>query len=272
MLDPKNDYAFKRIFYHEDIIKDFLNAILVKQPHNQIKTVTYLSIEQLAEMATGRSSRLDIKCTDENGDTYIVEMQRGSVCGFEKRLAFYASRAYSEQLDIGEAYYNLCPVISIAILGERLFKDHENFITYHSIHDESSHDKTFQMFRFICIELPKFKKTMYDNLIEEWVYFFQKAQTLDMIPPGSHVTHAYEVLHQISMTPYEKMAYDNAEKAHRDQLAREETAELKGIAIGEERGEKKKALEMAREMKADNEPMAKIIKYTKLTLEEIKKA
>jgi predicted transposase/invertase (TIGR01784 family) len=42
-----------------------------------------------------------------------------------------------------------------------------------------------------------------------------------------------------------------------------------GEKIGIEKGEKKKAKEMARLMKADNEPMSKIIRYTNLSEEEI---
>ena len=44
-----------------------------------------------------------------------------------------------------------------------------------------------------------------------------------------------------------------------------------GIEQGIEQGEKKKALEIAVEMLKDNEPMEKIIKYSKLSREEIEK-
>lgn len=43
-----------------------------------------------------------------------------------------------------------------------------------------------------------------------------------------------------------------------------------GIEQGIEQGEHKKAIEMALEMLADNEPIEKIIKYTKLSLAEIR--
>ncbi len=44
-----------------------------------------------------------------------------------------------------------------------------------------------------------------------------------------------------------------------------------GIEKGREEGEKKKALEIALEMLKDNEPIEKIIKYSKLSKEEILK-
>ena len=44
-----------------------------------------------------------------------------------------------------------------------------------------------------------------------------------------------------------------------------------GEKIGIEKGEKQKAIEMARMMKADNEPLEKIMRYSGLTLDEVQK-
>jgi len=45
----------------------------------------------------------------------------------------------------------------------------------------------------------------------------------------------------------------------------------KGLEQGRAEGEKQKAMEMARMMKADNEPLEKIMRYSGLTLDEIQK-
>jgi predicted transposase/invertase (TIGR01784 family) len=49
------------------------------------------------------------------------------------------------------------------------------------------------------------------------------------------------------------------------------TAEAKGIEKGIEKGEYKKALDIAREMKKDGLPLAQIVKFTKLSVKEIEK-
>ena len=49
-----------------------------------------------------------------------------------------------------------------------------------------------------------------------------------------------------------------------------DAAEKKGIAKGKAEGEKSKAIDMARLMKADGEPLEKIARYTGLTIDEIK--
>lgn len=41
------------------------------------------------------------------------------------------------------------------------------------------------------------------------------------------------------------------------------------VAQAEQKGEHKKAVEMARQMLAEKEPLDKIVRYTKLTIEEI---
>ena len=45
----------------------------------------------------------------------------------------------------------------------------------------------------------------------------------------------------------------------------------KGLEQGRMEGEKQKAIEMARMMKADNEPLEKIMRYSGLTSDEIQK-
>ena len=54
-------------------------------------------------------------------------------------------------------------------------------------------------------------------------------------------------------------------------LERDKEKIEEGIEQGIEQGEKKKALEIAVEMLKDNEPIEKIIKYSKLSREEILK-
>ena len=68
----------------------------------------------------------------------------------------------------------------------------------------------------------------------------------------------------------ERLEYDHALKRYRDTLNAMTGAELKGIEKGRAEGEKNKAIESARIMKADKLPIEIISKYTGLTAEEIK--
>ena len=68
-------------------------------------------------------------------------------------------------------------------------------------------------------------------------------------------------------------AYQQSLKIQRDNYSAlktaEDRAEAKGHAKGHVEGKHDNAIEMALEMKKDGEPVSKIIKYTKLTIEEI---
>ncbi|WP_342267814.1 hypothetical protein [Candidatus Tisiphia endosymbiont of Empis tessellata] len=51
----------------------------------------------------------------------------------------------------------------------------------------------------------------------------------------------------------------------------QEDAEELALAENFNEGQEKKAIEIAKKMLADNEPIEKIVKYTKLSIEEIEK-
>jgi predicted transposase/invertase (TIGR01784 family) len=72
-------------------------------------------------------------------------------------------------------------------------------------------------------------------------------------------------LNVLKMSPAERNVY----RASRNETLKERdyivSAEEKGLAEGEE----KKAIEIAKEMLADNEPIAKIVKYTGLSIAQI---
>lgn len=59
--------------------------------------------------------------------------------------------------------------------------------------------------------------------------------------------------------------YEQSLKIHRDNYSALKSAKAEGIEIGEH----KKALEMARQMLADHEPLEKIARYTQLPMEEL---
>ncbi|MCC8399686.1 MAG: hypothetical protein LN563_03850, partial [Rickettsia endosymbiont of Platyusa sonomae] len=80
-----------------------------------------------------------------------------------------------------------------------------------------------------------------------------------------------ERLSILKMTTQERIDYNkyvNESLKQRDYIV---SAEQKGREEGIEKGIKEKAIVTAKEMLIDNEPMERIVKYTKLTIEEIEK-
>ena len=62
--------------------------------------VTFLKTIQDPEIKAKKTSIVDILCVDQKGNHYIVEMQIAKEKGFEKRAQYYASKAYSSQMNI----------------------------------------------------------------------------------------------------------------------------------------------------------------------------
>ncbi|SEO97026.1 conserved hypothetical protein (putative transposase or invertase) [Mucilaginibacter sp. OK283] len=85
----------------------------------------------------------------------------------------------------------------------------------------------------------------------------------------------FSIAEYISLTKEEKTMYDSSLKYKWDNKNvmnyAVSTAETWGEAKGMEKGEYKKALDIAREMKKDGLPLAQISKFTKLSAEEIEK-
>ncbi len=97
-LDPTNDMAFKKIFGNENrnhILISFLNSILQVPMDRQITGVTLLNPNQAPQLPGAKESILDVRCHDQSGAEYIVEMQVMPEEFFDKRVLYYASKAYS---------------------------------------------------------------------------------------------------------------------------------------------------------------------------------
>ena len=117
LLDPKSDVTFKKIFgEHKKILIAFLNAILnLPEP---IVDVFYLSNELHSDLEKGKNTIVDIRCVDDKGRQFIVEMQMNWTDNFKQRLLFGTSQAFVKQLEKGEEYKFLQPVYGLGIVAE----------------------------------------------------------------------------------------------------------------------------------------------------------
>lgn len=118
-VNPLTDFGFKRIFGNpsrKKILISFLNAVL--QGEKVIGDITIASPEAVGAIRESKKVIFDLICTGEDGEQFIVEMQRGSQNYFANRLVFYNCRAISEQLPQGKqpVNYPIKETYSIAIL------------------------------------------------------------------------------------------------------------------------------------------------------------
>ena len=77
-LNPFTDFGFKKLFgeeYNKDLLIDFLNQLL-KNEQGRIKTLTYLKNEHLGRSEADRRAVYDLYCENEQGEKFIVEIQK----------------------------------------------------------------------------------------------------------------------------------------------------------------------------------------------------
>ncbi|CAO5682169.1 MAG: hypothetical protein HEEMFOPI_01612 [Holosporales bacterium] len=296
-LDPKNDYAFKRIFGQEknkDILIHFLNAVVNFKEGLPVVDITYLKPVQDPEISSQKTSIVDILCKDEKGNQYVVEMQVAREKGFVKRAQYYAAKAYCNQADSGSEYQDLKEVIFIAITQFEMFPDKEDYKSDHIILDKKTKEHDLKDFSFTFLELPKFNKRNtndLDDIIEKWMYFFKYAEDTDpsTILKLSHdygiLQSAYKELDRAYWTKDEYSTYEDALKKMKDlkaaydqkyddgiakgmELGLEEGM-MKGMTKGMKLGERKAKLETAKALQHMGVTLELIAQATGLTLEDL---
>lgn len=121
LIDPKNDYVFKRLFGGApQLLEALINA--VRWPQSPLRVVTILNPEIEPEEIHGKFIILDVLAEDALGRRIGVEMQVRSFERWSARSAYYLARMLSQQISSGEQYQALQPVIGIHLLDFELFK------------------------------------------------------------------------------------------------------------------------------------------------------
>ena len=271
-VDVTNDIAFRKIFGNENkkiSLISFLNAV-IKLP--ELKRIIDVKIEnpyQLPNLDGGKSTIVDVKATDQNGNTFIVEMQVAEAESFAKRVLYYTSQSYSGQIDRGEDYHKLKPAYFIGILDFSIGTN-PNYISCHKVMDVETGEHIIRDVEFNFIELTKFTKSI-DELetnIDQWTYFIKNAENLDVIPENvsdEGLKEAYLGADRHNWTKQELDDYLRASIKIRDEIGRIELAERRA----EERAEKRNTNKIAKSMKSNNIPNDLISKTTGLSITEI---
>ena len=276
-LDPKNDFAFKKVFGSEknkDILIHFLNDLLDRQYIGLMQNVEFVPTINHPETAAKKQRILDVMCQDDKGMFYIVEMQVASTEGFEKRAQYYAAKAYSNQMHAGDAYENLKAVVFIAITDFVLCSNKAAVKSDHILLDKQTKSHDLRDLYFTFIELPKFTKPIdeLESLTEKWYYCLKNApatitatyQVLILDAPV--IQRAYEELDRFNWTDTALNTYDSILKRDLDNAAalryQLKQAKEQGIQQGLEK--------TAKQMLQDGEPMEKLQKWTGLSEEIIR--
>jgi predicted transposase/invertase (TIGR01784 family) len=124
LLDPKNDYVFKKLFVGAPaLLAALINA--VRPNERPVTVIEVLNPNITPEDLAGKFIVLDILVEDDRGLLYNIEMQVRRYKAYSARSTYYLAHALIGQLGGGQDYHLLKGVIGIHLLDYELFNGPE---------------------------------------------------------------------------------------------------------------------------------------------------
>ncbi len=288
-ITPRVDIAFKKIFgveENKDLLISLINSIVSEQ--DQVSEVTLLNPYNPKNFKNDKLSILDIKAKSIEGKKFNIEIQISDEADYDKRALYYWAKLYTEQLKVAEDYASLSKAIGIHILNFTSIPEVKKYHNVFQITEKETRLLYFKDLELHTIELKKFSSSSQEELadivlkvkdaLDVWLAFLTRHDLLiaDNLPQELNnptLKKAINVLNVMNFTDEEREAYEDHLKWLRIEANTLKKYEQKGIEqgiqIGEARGKIEGKIEIAKEMLLANEPIDKIIKYSKLTKEEI---
>ena len=215
-LNPRSDVVFKKIFgEHAHLLVSFLNSMLPLPPDGLIVSLDYLPTEQIPHIPILKRTIVDVKCTDQRGHIFIVEMQIEWTSFFMQRMLFGASQAYVNQLGKGEKYEYLKPVFGLGLLAENFDRESPDFYHHYKIVNVEKPSRELKGLQFVFIELQKFKPNNHSQRFLQvlWLRFLseinEETRTVDQqLLAVPEIREAIELSEQAAYTETELAAYN----------------------------------------------------------------
>ena len=251
----RNDYAFKKLFGTEenkDIMIEFLSLVTLLSK-DDFDDVRIENSEQIPRFYNDKTGRLDIKIRLHDGRKIDVEMQNTYFDYYPKRSIFYCSKLIHEHFMSGFQYAQLKKCIAINVLNSS-FKLSEKIHSIYQIRETEEQTLLDELLEIHFLDLTKLQK---DNLtsLEKWLMFIKtdSKEERTMLAQGNPVmAKANKVMDIFYLDEQERKRYEAAWEYESDRLSMISESERKGLerglAEGEARGSRQKALETAKNL------------------------
>lgn len=240
LLDPKNDYVFKRLFAEApDLLLALINDLRPDLPDITAVEVLNPNIEP-AELA-GKYIILDVLARDAAGNLYNIEIQVRRYGAWNQRGLYYLARSLSLQLEAGQDYRNLKAAVGIHLLDFDLFTDtpaHRNQAVWRfEMRDERQPEVSLgNILQMNLIELRKADQLQLSpGPMAAWVTFFEHWQEDLKMADISHapVQQAMSRIRQLSADEEARRLAFVRERALRDEVSFLNEARDEGRQEGE---------------------------------------
>ncbi|TAH25951.1 MAG: Rpn family recombination-promoting nuclease/putative transposase [Oscillatoriales cyanobacterium] len=270
-INPKTKYAFKKIFgssESKEILISFLNA-LIYEGNSTIEDLEIINPNLPRQLADLKDTYLDVTAKLDDGTLVIIEILVLNVQYSGNRVLYNAATTYAFQLQRGEGYRMLKPLIALTITDFEMFRNSPNLISrfvYKEV--ESNLNYPEDAMNLVFIELPKFHKeaSQLETLTDKWIYFMKYARMLSEVPETidsvPEIHKAFDLANQARLSREEVEVYERKEQFIHDQqgaiIKAVEEARQAGIQAAREQRKREETLAIAQQLLSQLDNGAKI--------------
>lgn len=140
LLDPRNDFLFKRIFGSEenrDVLLAFLNRTFEESNRPELEEILLINPYMEKDAPYEKQSILDIRARTVTGELINVEMQLFNKGDMAKRTLFYWGKQYTSQMEEGAPYDRLKRCVNINILNYAFLPNERYHNVFHLREDHT---------------------------------------------------------------------------------------------------------------------------------------
>ena len=292
-LDPLNDFLFYKIMGEkgsEVQLLGFLNAVLQKSGKGPFQAVKILENKSFSADKVGDKSVIfDVRAVLLNGVKVNVEVQLRNHHNMDKRSLFYWSKEYSSSFKAGQDYNELPNVIAINIVNFDYPQVKQFHTCFHLCEARHRNLILTDALEIHYLNMVQFRKHGRDKTLQDplcrWLAWFDKnsppellAEVLKMdnaiqeadermvyVTGDEDAIRAYEMRFMALCDHTSQMNYAT-EVGHKRGLRK---GLKRGLKIGKAEGKAESAIEIARKLKAQGIPQAKIAEATGIALQTI---
>ena len=276
-IDLTTDFGFKRVFKRKEFMISFINSLLKSYSKKEIVTdVTYMNTEDEGEVHKDKRIVFDLKCKTQDGDFFIVEMQKRGQEHFDDRIVYYMSRSIALQGKQGDELwkFGIKKVYGIFMMNfnEKRELDYKS-VRHCGLYDYTNKCEYSDKEDFWLINLPQYrnyKRSDCKSDLDKWLYIIANSNKMKTMPFTFEmpVFKGLKTATELAlMSSDERDTYMWEFDAHRTDLAAYDYAIKEGMAAGA----KQQAIATARKMKAKGLVIDTIADFTGLTPDEIAK-
>jgi len=282
------DFAIKYLLKNKgdyDIIEGFISALFASQGYPPIKINALLDTESNKETLELKKSIADLVVEDEEGNKYIVEIERSYTPHFIHKACFNSSRLVVDGIYGNQDYTTIKKIFHISLLyfstKEMLKPIYHGKTIVHEVDTKHPVDVRIANEGLVIFNTPNvfpeyffISVPMFDDIInseiDEWLYVMKHSDIKQSFK-SPYMAKVAERLAVIKMSAAERNEYIYYQKqsVHSQDIL--QAAETKGKVEGKAEGRTEEKTEIAQNLLRQNLPLDVISSATGLSKDELNK-